>query len=337
MYSLSSRTSRSFSSTMRSSARSVAMRDAAVFAGFVEQRRGAVDEQRRLLRAALRARSAPASARARAARRRACARAAAAPCTASRMCSSGMPGKFGVQVVRRLPQIVRRRCPRRRRSPCATPARRRPRRRRAPSSSSAERTRFPCRMPSRRSSAAQTRRGATRATAPATRRPARLRRARACRRRAEAALRRPRRRAPDGALRAADRRRTGSRDRSESVRPTCAAAAGSPALRARRACCGPWPTTHPDRHTCARRAEPTGSPVSMYSATSAARICAALCVKAGTCRLAVELSRVLDRLYRRWSAQPVVAHALARLAAVSQRIETAATLADPGSCRAARR
>ena len=80
----------------------------------------------------------------------------------------------------------------------------------------------------RRSSAAQTRRAATRARAPATRRPGRLRPAPACRRRAAAALRRPRRRAPNAERRAAGRRRSDIRGRSGCGRPTCAAAGGSP-------------------------------------------------------------------------------------------------------------
>ena len=75
--------------------------------GFVEQGRGAVDEERRLLRQLLQTCLRELQ-RARAQRvGTACARGAAAPCTASRMCSSGMPGKLRVQIVRRLPQILR--------------------------------------------------------------------------------------------------------------------------------------------------------------------------------------------------------------------------------------
>ena len=115
-------------------------RDAAVFARLVEQRRGAVDEERRLFRqlfeTALRQLQ---GARAQA-HRQACARGAAAPsprggcaraaCPKIRCSGSSPPDAAPAS-----------RFPRRRRSLSATPVRRPPRRRRAPWSRSAGRTR----------------------------------------------------------------------------------------------------------------------------------------------------------------------------------------------------
>ena len=143
-------------------------------------------------------------------------------------------------------------------------------------------------------SAARTRRAVMRATAPARRPPAHLRPAPAFRRRAAAALRPRHRCAPSAARQAADRRRTGSRDRSECGRRTYAAAAGIRAPRAPPACCGWWPTTHPDRpRASGGRSRPARR--CRCIRRRARRESAPLWMKAGTF-VSSRMPRVLDRL-----------------------------------------
>ena len=92
--------------------------------------------------------------------------------------------------------------------------------------------------------------------------------------------RRPRRAC---AIRGACRRRAGSPSWSARGRRRCAAAAPDPAPRDGPGYCGPSPTTDPSALWPASQADDTGSPCSMYSATSRARIRRWRSDRAGSC------------------------------------------------------